>query len=780
MMSLFYSHSKEINGEIVGTKLLSDHIKNVQTLAISNKGILNSSFKEDSQIYLLKQLATFHDLGKYSSFFQKYLLGKHISNPQLKNHSKIGAYALYHYLKDDEPLLAPIGYYIVKSHHSNLVNLTEDSLFSSSERILLQHQFEIQHTDLKLKYDIIKKELGVKNINNIIRMPDKTLRGELRQISNQSNIENYFLVNYLFSVLVESDKIDASDTAIYECQNISNDLVGKYISNYKKDELKDYVRKTVTNYISRSDFQYNSKLFTLTAPTGIGKTLTALEFALKIRTNHFNKTGELKKIIYALPFINIIEQAIEVYNEVITNNGKIIAHYQYSPLDDNGEISYNQKLMLLETWQADIVITTFVQLLETIISNKNSSLKKFHHLYNSILILDEVQAIDLKKLPLVGAMLYYLSKYLGTTVLLMTATKPLILELANSVLLDDNEQCSYTELLKDHEEIFKKFNRTKLVAINLHKEIDIDEFLPLLKNHYNDRKSILVVCNKIDTSLRYFYKVKKYFFDLGYTILYLSTNFIHSDRLKIINKVKSLINSGKKVILISTQSIEAGVDLSFETGFRDLAPLDSIIQVAGRVNRYNNPANKNAPLYIFNSGDCKTIYGSLAEQVVVDLLTTSGKEINEEDYLQLINSYFKKISSLNHFDESVYFFEAIKRLEYTNSNTDKCIADFKLIEESDYKISVFIENDERATEVLDIFKIYLAGKCDKSEFEKVKSTFYQHVLQVPKVFESQLPKTDMLTDNIYLVSKEMLEQFYNSETGFIRIDEQKKTTNLYF
>lgn len=772
----FYSHSKKIDGAKVGSKKLIDHIKGVEKIASTSKGINHPLFSLELQQNLVKHLAYFHDLGKYTTFFQNYLLDKNGYDNTLKNHSKIGAYSIQNYYKNIDERLSALAYYLVKSHHSNLINFKNDPIFST-DGIILEHQFQKQADDLTKNILFIEDELGIKEIQSLLKFPDNSVRKLLKSFSRDSHISNYFLINYLFSVLIEADKLDASDTPLYNAKPIDKSIVANYINKFSPDDLKNSVRNTVTSQIDSNDFVYEGELFTLTAPTGIGKTLTALEFALKIREKHYLKTGERKKIIYALPFINIIEQAIKIYSDVIQEKGKVIAHYQYSSPSEN-ESDYNKNLMLLETWQADIIITTFVQLLETIISNKNSSLKKFHHLQNSILILDEVQAIDLKHLPLIGAVLFYLSKYLNTSILLMTATKPLIFELANEILLTE-EKCSYTELLPYYHEVFKKFNRTKIVPYRLNEKIEATTFLDLVTDKSSNRKSILIVCNKIETSLRYFYMIKNSFTKHGFKVLYLSTNLVHSDRLKVINIVKNLIDQNEKVILVSTQSIEAGVDLSFEIGFRDLAPLDSIIQVAGRVNRINDKLNQKAPVIVFNTGDCKTIYGSLTEDVVLSLLSERS-EIPEENYLELIEQYFNDISSRKSFDESIYFFNAMKNLEYTSGHSDVSVSDFQVIKNNDFKISVFIENDVTASTVLQNFKELLEGKIDKKSFEMSKSDFYRRIVQVPKSLEAEFTSTQKLTDNIYLVEKDQLDQYYDLETGFIRVKEQKTNKNFYF
>ena len=191
--------------------------------------------------------------------------------------------------------------------------------------------------------------------------------------------------------------------------------------------------------------------------------MTALDFALKLKNKLKTKTGVESRIIYALPFINIIEQALNEYGTTLSKEIKIIGHYQYADVFGKNEKqniddikqNYNQKLMSVDTWQGDIVITSFVQFFETLIGNRNKLLKKFNHFANAIVILDEVQSLRLNQMPLIGAALYFLSKFLNTRIILMTATKPKIFELAQQeILSDEGERVEPLELLQNQ---IKKF-----------------------------------------------------------------------------------------------------------------------------------------------------------------------------------------------------------------------------------------------------------------------------------------------------------------------------------
>ena len=501
-MNEFLSHiERDKNKKILRKKFIKIHISNI--LNIISKSFQNSEYTE-KLFNVISISAKFHDLGKYTNYFQDYLING-ISRQPYHYHSLIGANTVYNILSEDnETEISLISYFIVYHHHSNLDNILKCfDTNSNSHKIQMKNQAK----DLISKLNIIEKELEVKFTSGIPKQPIDLFDETERIIFDNPNIQNYFLTNYLFSLLIEADKLDASDTPIYDRKPISANAVDKFIGQIdesklgkiktlkKQNDLRNYVRLNVVNQLENKEI-LNQKIFTLTAPTGIGKTLTSLDFALKLKETIREKENREAQIIYALPFINIIEQGLDVYNKVLPNDVNILAHYQYADVfgkdikykkkENDDEKNYNQKLMTLDTWQSDIVITSFVQFFETLIGNRNKLLKKFNHYAGSIIILDEVQTIRLELIPLIGAALFYLAKFLGARIILMTATKPKIFELAFEEILK-NERVTEKhkiskELLNDHNEVFKKFSRTRII--------------PLLEKPLNNEDDFIKVFNE--------------------------------------------------------------------------------------------------------------------------------------------------------------------------------------------------------------------------------------------------------------------------------------------
>ncbi len=799
---LVFSHSKQIDGERIGSKKLFDHSKGVLDKATYSHYFKLNFSKKYALDEILKNICWLHDFGKYTSYFQNYLINPDKADNLLKSHSNLGAILTLNLMEKSSEEDAIIAYYLIRLHHSNLRNfeLTIDPI-GYREKIEIE-KFNTQVNSLHDYPELL--EVMNFDVSHIKFRPTSDLyKIYKRQLRKDPQIERYFLINYLFSLLIESDKIDASDSNIYVRKKSNPNAVDerkgfgipiypdKNIKEFSQKNLRNYVRKKVVDNIENPNI-LDHRIFTLAAPTGIGKTMTALDFVLKLKDKIIDKENRFPQIIYALPFINIIEQALQEYEITLGDELKIIGHYQYADIfgDDkyveNGS-NYNQQRMEWDTWQSDIVITSFVQIFETIIGYKNKLLKKFHHLAGSIIILDEVQTLSIEKLPLIGASLYFLSKYLDARIIIMTATQPKIFELMERELSIIPETISLKpfDLLPESNYIFECFNRTKIIPINIsiasnNPTIGNDQFISTFKKYWSSSNSCLIVLNKVQRSIDIYELILEYFSSQNIInpIFYLSTNITPIVRERRIAEIKYSIAYGKKPILIATQVVEAGVDLDFDMGFRDLGPIDSIVQVAGRINRENDPERNGSPLYILNFGDCRQIYGSVTDSKAKGALFTR-EYIEEKDYKSLVESYFESVSekSQTDFSYSREIYKAMEELRYDKiekSKTEpKCVSDFKIIEDSNLGISVFVEDpaDSISEECRKAYQDLLTQKISKEQFDKFhKRDFNQRIIGVPNYFEAslELKKEEKLGDNIYWINSENFKYYYEISTGYIR------------
>lgn len=808
---IFYSHSqKNSEGKKEGSKFLRDHNEGVKENALNGfYDQINLPYEIEYLKQILSDVCDLHDLGKYTQYFQKYLLGESMNfNANLKRHSFIGACTIFNKYWEQNDFISVICYFLILKHHDNLNEFVTNfkgaflDARDYNENVLWK-----QKQSILSEIEIVENELKGHELAKNIDFPNfQKGRKKARQFERNPNIQNYFLTNYLFSLLIEGDKLDASDTETHTRNPIPISVVDDYIVKIIKErnidltnpqnKLRKEVREIVVGHL-RNDEILKERLFTLTAPTGIGKTLTSLDFAIKLKAKIKEKEGRDAQIICALPFINIIEQTLSEYQNVLPKDIELLAHYQFADVfeqDRKGEANredekaYNEKLMQLDTWQCDVVITSFVQLLHTLIGYRNKILKKFNHLAGSIIIMDEVQNIALNLVPLVGASLYYLAEILDARIILMTATEPLIFPLANKEILNMRSvEAKAFPLLPNAKSVFQKFKRTKLVPLDLEKgPIQVEDFLEVFENKWKSQNSCLIVCNTVNRSIEVFNKIKELIEDQDddfiNPVYYLSTNTIPFHRLDTIKKIKKDLKSEEKnikPILVATQCVEAGVDLDFDIGFRDISPIDSIVQVAGRVNRNNDPDREYSPVYIMNFGDCDKVYGRHSSTQVKEALKTESGEILERDYYDLVEKYFAGKSET--YEPSRNIFKAMETLKYDGIKDEiddyKTVSSFQVIEGNNKLRSVFIATNENidlskhksAKQVLIAFEKLKNKKIGKNVFNKdFKRDFQQRIVTVPEYYLNHLDEERFkITDDIYQITDEFIGDLY-IETGFNR------------
>lgn len=578
--------------------------------------------------------------------------------------------------------------------------------------------------------------------------------------------------------MLDADKTDAAELGRIERNNIDESIVDKYKKikfsdmekdnkiNHMRNEIYDEVISKIKNISLEKD-----KILSLNVPTGTGKTLTSLSFALKLKKRVETEKGYNPRIIYSLPFLSIIDQNFAVFEDVFkTVNRKepssdiLLKHHHlsdiiYSTREDEFESTdrdIGKDVLLIEGWNSEVIVTTFMQFFYSLISNRNRAIRKFHNITNSIIVLDEIQAIPHKYWLLLNKTIKFFAKHFNVYFIFVTATQPLVFdEMANEI----------KPLVEDKEKYFRILDRVSL-KINLDCT-NIDDFKEVLKEDIinNSDKDFLIVLNTINFSIKVYNYVKN--LDLKNDALYyLSTNIIPKERLKRIKDIKK--KDTKRKIIISTQLIEAGVDIDADVVYRDFAPLDSINQVAGRCNRNFGDRKGTVKIFILKEEGYGKIYYpcSIYESFIInkskDIFKGRESEINESDFLQLNENYFKEVNSGKSDDTSNEILRNVEELKFNE------LSQFKLIEEDYYKIDIFVDVDNKAKEIWGKYGQSLKEKNPferKNEFLKIKKQFYDYVISVPEKYASGL-----VDDNygIGYVAYNELESYYNLETGFKR------------
>ncbi len=817
MKTKFYSHLEIEKGEIIYSKTLKIHLNNVGEKV---KAIIQDSPLDDRDI--LKEIGRLmggcHDFGKYTGFFQEYLKKENESHGSLSHHGFIsavfGAYITENYIKknnielgEELRILPLIIYFCILHHHGDLRDIEEDIVEAE----------DLESENFIYVFKAIKDELRnvptqIDNlINNeiVIKEEYKDLGIDLDLIDFKENwmlvmadLEEYYdtlisefdeekkgkifvLILFLFSSLIESDKRDAAEVEKEMRKNIDipPNIVDTYRTEVKKfnTTIKDIntmngIRNSVYEDVIKNikDIRLEDKLLTITSPTGSGKTLTSLSAAIKLRKRIFVEKGYKPRIIYSLPFTSIIDQNYEVIEEILgqiedfeeNKNDYLLKHHHLADItyrEKKEDKPLDKSLLLVEAWESEIIVTTFIQLLHTIIGFKNSFLKKYHNIAGSIIILDEVQNIPLKYWKLVRRIFRLLAKHLKCYIILLTATKPLIFERDEAKELVGNNHIKY----------FENLSRNKLY-IDLEKK-NIDEFVDMFIENINPQKSYLVVLNTISSSIDVYNKIKKKLIDEDITrkMYYLSSNIIPKQRLNRIKAIRKNMNN--KPIVISTQMVEAGVDLDFDIVVRDIGPMDSIIQVAGRCNRSWNKIIM-GEVHLVNLNTEKGIrygawvYGKADLDIVTEFLKDKSV-LMERDFFNTINEYFGKLNERKNQDSSKEIWSAIQNFFFFKEGHRESISEFKLIEDDLDVVDVFIEIDDEAIKILDDYINQVLRERDfnkrKLNYLRLRKDFKSYIISVNRKYVKGLePMNNKLT--LYRVNYDDINDRYSDETGFYK------------
>ena len=754
--------------------LIEDHIN--RCLELMNFYMEEVPILDEDTKTAITVSTALHDFGKCTSYFQDYMRAlmedKKPKREKLREHAFLSGVYTFYKLRDlvEDPYLLLFSFVAVKRHHTNLYSFYEETSILVEEEIdILQRQVEsinegktnIFLSNLNLPESLKKailfdKSTFLRSLEDTLK-DIKKLRRKVRKC--RTDIRDFIRFQYIFSLLLDSDKTEVGAKP-FRPERIE-DIPPRAVLSFKEKNLKgdspiNKLREEAFREVLGQEIDLSQRIYSITLPTGMGKTLTGFAFTLKLREVLIRKKGIVPRVIYSLPFLSIIDQNAEVLEEILQEeferiDGRLLLkHHHLSQAGDFGEFEFSVSRVLTEGWNSEIVITTFVQLFETLLSYRNSTSRRFNKLANSIVILDEVQSLPTKYWHLLREMIKEVSESLNTYFILMTATQPYLVE-----------EC--------RELASKKRYLEKLDRITAHFDLEertIDEFLESLD--FEDGRTYLFIANTVASSKEIYRKLKE---KLGEDIGYLSTSVVPYERRERIEKIRR----GLYRVVVSTQLVEAGVDIDFDVVYRDFAPLDSLNQSAGRCNRNMERGKGEFRVIrlVNEKGEpfTKGVYDSVLLEITQKLLR-GVKNLSEKDFTLLIEEYFRRVWEKMSKDKSEEILEAVRCFRFTGDEDNVSIRDFKLIEDQPYKKDVFIQLNEEAKDIWrkakDIIKDLKAKKIDifeaKDEFEKIKSDFYKFVVSVDIRDNQPVYDEDL---NIFFVNKEDIERYYDPETGFI-------------
>lgn len=705
MNKQYIAHINENTGDI---QTIKEHSERTARLC--------NEFAVENMKPVAKKTGKLHDIGKYGNRFQERINGEFSGRVEHSGSGAIEARRIYK---------GAVGWmmaYCIAGHHAGLPdggNKNDDPSMSSLQGRLKRDfdSYEAYHNDLEIS------QIDEKAFNSF-------LASDCDSDINKLIDKFAFLTRYCFSCLTDADSIDTGRfcgtreelyfSADFEaCLKKLNEKLRSFKNVTELQKSRSVVQKQVFDKVDAA-----GEIFLMNMPTGSGKTLCSLKFALE-KVLKENK----KRIIYVIPFNAIADQTADEMEKIFGDSAETFRHQSsFSYEEEEGSEAYSEDYKdmaknAIENWDAPIIITTLVQFFESIYSHKKKKLRKVHNMADSIIIFDEVHLLPQKYLQPCLQAVAYITKYLGSKAVFLTATMPDFKDLITQYALTNSQIVD----LIDNKDEFNKFKKCDFKFIGtITKE-------NLVKKAMEHPSSLIIVNKK--ASARELYNLcscKKY---------HLSTYMAACDRSRIIEEIKNELKKleedypgfknvplERRIVVVSTSLIEAGVDIDMFSVFRELTGLDSILQAGGRCNREGKRGE--AITYIFEMASEEKIPSNDERKNITKGLIKKYKDISNPD---CIMEYYDKLFFMRK--------EEIKSNTISNSCSSLDSIPFRTYGEKfriiDSKtVSIVIDRDEKSHRLIESLKytgVTSVRKLQKytcsvndSEFKQLSQ---QHVIE---------------------------------------------------
>lgn len=587
-----------------------------------------------------------HDIGKYSDEFQLRLRGG-----KKVDHATAGAIECF-------KIKAAFEAVCVIGHHSGLPNVGHKDADTTESQTFFGRKLRAEQGGIP-DYR--------KNWNGHIALPQDYFRPSGRGFATA------FYIRMLYSCLVDADYIDTetfmngdAGRGNYEPLSALCDKLTAYISKWNNPTREiDILRQKILNSCINNSGNPRG-MFTLTVPTGGGKTVASMAFAL----NHA-AANSMKRIIYVIPYTSIIEQNAKVFRDILGQENVVEHHSSVSyELSENADELEYRSALATENWDAPVIVTTAVQFFESLYANRSSKCRKLHNIANSVIIFDEAQMIPSNNLrPCVAAIAELVRAYNATAVL-CTATQPAI----DEMLLEYSKKESVVELCPDVDGMFEKFRRT---SFEKEGRLTTDELVSRLESQQqvlcivNTRKFAQEVYEALPSEGRF----------------HLSTLMCPVHRKQKLDEIRERLKSGKTCRVVSTSLIEAGVDVDFPRVFREMAGLDSILQAAGRCNREGKRSAESSIVTVFESEN------KVNKLIAVnrDAAEETVRDWTQPNTTSTIERYFKAYRDfLRNDDKSGVITASEKGISGCGLPFEWIAKEFKLIDQNTFTVYISV------------------------------------------------------------------------------------------
>lgn len=749
-----------------------------------------------------------HDLGKFSENFKNYIEkaanGEKVQRGSV-NHTFAGVRFLLEKHSDKQlsgfsDIVLEILAYAVGAHHG-LFDCVDDNNNNGFTKRIQKEGIDY----LNAAQEFLKICCSKQDIEDLLKQSEKEflpIFNEIEKLADNADakIQNTqitfyigFLARLILSAIIEADR---SDTAQF--MNGYSEKTVKNISEIWINCIKNVEQKLSTmpldKPINKTRAQISalcaeagnleSGIYRLNLPTGAGKTLTSLRYALHHALKH-NK----KRIIFTMPLLSIIEQNAGIIHDYIGNEELILEHHSnIVETDENDEL--DKRELLVESWDVPIIITTMVQLLNTLFAGKTANIRRMQALCNSIIVIDEVQTVPDKMLSLFNLALNFLAKICNATIILCSATQPCFEKTMYPL---DKSVKDLITLTKEQETVFKR------VRLEYKGEMDCEELADFAADILEENNSLLLVCNTKNEAAVMFNLLCSKIKDVK--AFHISAGMCTAHRKETIKEMQeALENKQQKILCVSTQVIEAGVDVSFARVIRLLAGMDNIVQATGRENR-NREFDGLAPGYIVRlKGEFLKGLSEIeaAKNAATNLLVKykNNPQIYDDDLMsaKAVNEYYKSLYENVKSGYHDFYIESVRdsilNLMSCNENVDSG----KIPEYNKYFMhqalktagGLFTVFDESSIDIIVpynrgieiIQEVFAVGDKD---YEKLKAVLKEAKLYTVSLFKYQKIKLEEQGALIFVSSAGVyiLQDGYYDELTGLNLNQSELPLQIY-
>ena len=624
--------------------------------------------KEDAARIGLSSLAyligVLHDLGKCSEEFADYLdwCHKHPEDNSRKgtvDHSSAGGQFLmqrYGRRGDSALLTVHIAALVIFSHHTGLMNyLGEDGV---SDFLRRMEKIDVPNVVLSYYYDTVISESELDLLFEHAVHEFTVLDAKITALAPESGEKYHFywgmIHKLLLSMLVDADRLDSAEFELGEARErvwdtsaiwknfsdkLEQKLAGFTLPSEPKAKEIVHLRQKISEDCLKSA-EALPGIYRLCVPTGGGKTFASMRFALQ-----HAQIYQKKRIIVVIPYTSIIDQNVKEIRDIFHMDDAILEHHSNVITEDDGEDTERMdfRRILTERWDVPVIFTTQVQFLNTVFAGGNSSLRRLHALEDSIIIFDEIQTLPIRCTYLFNAAMNFLKDLCRVTALLCTATQPPLEQLDVPIEMRDN-----ADLTSDLAEVFEGFQRVQIENICEDGGVSINEIAGEIVHSAEEIGDVLCIVNLTEQARNLYEKVSEFaqISERDIHVVHLSTKMCPAHRKEVLRTVREELDTRQeypeqRLICISTQLIEAGVDVSFPVVYRVLAGFSSIAQAAGRCNRHGEMERGIVRLFTLENEDLSRLEDiRQGKKIASDMLyKTSADEILTP---QAMDKYFRR------------------------------------------------------------------------------------------------------------------------------------------